>query len=86
MRSVLDSLGKEKDIKALISTLDALRSSLTQCTVNSEELNLKSNNTPCIPECNYPHDTIPASTYRGKVGLIQEPDLEKTEKQRARAK
>ena len=86
MRSVLDSLGKEKDIKALISTLDALRSSLTQCTLKTEQLNVQRNNIPDIPECKYPHDTIPASTYRGKVGLIQEPNLQKTEKQRARAK
>ena len=72
MRSLRDCIPKETDIKALISTLDELRSSLSQSQENAEKFNFETRNSCDNTGCKYPHDVIPASTDRGKVGVITE--------------
>ena len=54
--------------------------------LKSEEVKAKSKHKRDITECRFPHDTIPESTDRGIVGVIQKEDNSKTKEQRERAK
>ena len=86
----------ELDLDSLKSTIAHMRKTLDQLeqqalTKGGPFENPKYSNSQKklqteIPECNFPHDSVPETIDRGIVGVVQEKNTSKTDEQRNRAK